>query len=104
MRDISARVSSPVVTARGRVVLAPGVGDPAGGVADGVGPACATVVGRSKESRTASMGSEDEAPATAAALPAASTPVFAAEPAVDKNSAAPITTPTAHTRPPCNPS
>src|SRR5689334_17814695 len=101
-RDISARVSSPAATAR-----ALGAELEAGGgvavVGAGAGDACATVVGRNIESNTASIGSEDDALA-AAATPAASAPVLAADPIVDKRRAAPITTATAHTRPPCRPS
>src|SRR4051794_17368587 len=102
MRDISERVSSPVA-ARARAAPAAGGVAPGAGVEDG-GATWATVVGRNIVSRTASMGSEVDAPAMAAAPPATSAPVFATDPAVDRNNAAPITTPTAQTKPPWRPS
>ena len=104
MRESSARASAGLaggaLVRRGAgaepPVAVPGEGAP------GV-PAWATDIGRSIVSRTASIGSAVLVmPPTA--LPAVSMPVRAAAPAVAMSSAAPMTTPTAQTRPPCSPS
>src|SRR5947209_1114813 len=100
MRDISARVSSPPCAVR-RMPLAGAVAAEAE-AAGGAAPAWA-LVGRTIVSRIASIGSLVDVIALVADWPATWAPVCATLPAAERRRAAPISTPTAHTRPPWRP-